>query len=178
MLRDDINNVVKDAMKAKDERKLDAAHGQFDHQERRYRCARAGQAAALRRRPARRPAEDDQAAPGVRRALRQGRPRRTGRPEREEIAIISAYLPKQMSDDEVKAAILAGWWSPRPRRRHEGHGQGDRRAPGEIRRADGFRQGQRPGEGGADGIARWSRPPPASGTFRRRCIYPGNGDLK
>ena len=27
--------------------------------------------------------------------------------EREEIAIISAYLPKQMSDDEVKAAISA-----------------------------------------------------------------------
>ena len=27
--------------------------------------------------------------------------------EREEIAIISAYLPKQMSDDEVKAAIAA-----------------------------------------------------------------------
>jgi uncharacterized protein len=25
--------------------------------------------------------------------------------EREEIAVISAYLPKQMSDDEVKAAI-------------------------------------------------------------------------
>lgn len=35
-----------------------------------------------------------------------------GRPElaaqeREEIAIISAYLPKQMSDDEVKAAVAA-----------------------------------------------------------------------
>jgi uncharacterized protein YqeY len=27
--------------------------------------------------------------------------------EREEIAVISAYLPKQMSDDEVKAAIAA-----------------------------------------------------------------------
>jgi uncharacterized protein YqeY len=27
--------------------------------------------------------------------------------EREEIAIISAYLPKQMSDDEVKAAVAA-----------------------------------------------------------------------
>ena len=27
--------------------------------------------------------------------------------EREEIAVISAYLPKQMSDDEVKAAISA-----------------------------------------------------------------------
>ena len=27
--------------------------------------------------------------------------------EREEIAVISAYLPKQMSDDEVNAAIAA-----------------------------------------------------------------------
>ena len=27
--------------------------------------------------------------------------------EREEIAVISAYLPKQMSDDDVKAAIAA-----------------------------------------------------------------------
>jgi uncharacterized protein YqeY len=27
--------------------------------------------------------------------------------EREEIAVISAYLPKQMSDDEVKAAIAS-----------------------------------------------------------------------
>ena len=27
--------------------------------------------------------------------------------EREEIAVISAYLPKQMSEDEVKAAITA-----------------------------------------------------------------------
>jgi len=27
--------------------------------------------------------------------------------EREEIAVISAYLPKQMSDDEVKAAVAA-----------------------------------------------------------------------
>ncbi|HET6838147.1 MAG TPA: GatB/YqeY domain-containing protein, partial [Bradyrhizobium sp.] len=27
--------------------------------------------------------------------------------EREEIAIISAYLPKQMSEDDVKAAIVA-----------------------------------------------------------------------
>jgi len=35
---------------------------------------------------------------------------------------------------------------------HEGHGQGDRGLEGEIRRPDGFRQGQRPSEGGADGV--------------------------
>jgi hypothetical protein len=53
--------------------------------------------------------------------------------EREEIAIITRYLPKQMSEDDVKAAISA-----------------DRGAEGEIRRADGFRQSQWVGEGGAD----------------------------
>ena len=71
--------------------------------------------------------------------------------EREEIAIISAYLPKQMSEDDVKAAIAAAI--------AETHAAGMKdmgkviaRAEGEIRRPDGFRQSQRPGEGGADGI--------------------------
>ena len=45
VLRDDINNALKEAMKAKDERRgLDAAPGQFRHQERRYRGARRRQA--------------------------------------------------------------------------------------------------------------------------------------
>ncbi len=69
--------------------------------------------------------------------------------EREEIAIISAYLPKQMSDDEMKAAISAAI-AETGAAGHEGHGQGDRRIARKIRRPDGFRQGQRPGEGGAD----------------------------
>ena len=43
MLREDINNAVKEAMKAKRRAQaLDAAHGQRDHQERRHRGARAG----------------------------------------------------------------------------------------------------------------------------------------
>ena len=45
--------------------------------------------------------------------------------EREEIAIISAYLPKQMSEADVKAAISAAMPETRCCR-HEGHGQGDR----------------------------------------------------
>ena len=59
-----------------------------------------------------------------------------GRPElaaqeREEIAIISAYLPKQMSDDEVDGGDRQAAIARDRRRRHEGHGQGDRRAEGQ-----------------------------------------------
>ena len=108
MLRDDINNAVKDAMRAKDERKLSTLRMVNSTIKNADIAARGrGQAAAQRCRPARRVPENDQAAPGIRRALRQGRPRRTRQAEREEIAIISAYLPKQMSDDDVKAAIAA-----------------------------------------------------------------------
>ena len=77
--------------------------------------------------------------------------------EREEIAIIAAYLPKQMSEDDVKAAISAAV-AETGAAGHEGHGQGDRGAEGEIRRADGFWQGQRPGEGGADGVSFFTSP--------------------
>ena len=69
--------------------------------------------------------------------------------EREEIAIISAYLPKQMSEDDVKAAIAAAIAETGAAGMKD-MGKVDRRAEGEICRADGFRQGQRPGEGGAD----------------------------
>ena len=36
--------------------------------------------------------------------------------EREEIAIISSFMPKQMSDDEIKAAIAAAVTGDRRRR--------------------------------------------------------------
>ena len=79
MLRDDINNAVKEAMKAKDERKLSTlrmvnstiknadieARGQGKPP-----LADGDLLGAA--------AEDDQAAPGVGRALRQGRPGGTG----------------------------------------------------------------------------------------------------
>ena len=108
MLRDDINNAVKDAMRAKDERKLSTLRMVNSTIKNADIAARGeGKPPLSRRRPARRVPENDQAAPGIGRALRQGRPRRTRRQEREEIAIITAYLPKQMSDDDVKAAIAA-----------------------------------------------------------------------
>ena len=68
--------------------------------------------------------------------------------EREEIAIISAYLPKQMSEDEVKAAIAAAIAETSAAGMKD-MGKVIGVLQREIRRADGFRQGQRHGEGGA-----------------------------
>ena len=70
MLRDDINNAVKEAMKAKEERKLSTLRMVNSTIKNADIEARGrGQAADRRRRPARRVAEDDQAAPGIGRAL-------------------------------------------------------------------------------------------------------------
>ena len=62
--------------------------------------------------------------------------------ERDEIEIIRAFQPQQLSDDEVKAAAQRGDRCDR-RRRAEGHGPRHGRAQGAVRRQDGFRQGQR-----------------------------------
>ena len=66
----------------------------------------------------------------------------------EEIAIIATFLPKQMDEAEIKAAIDAAI-AETGAAVHEGHGQGHGRPSAQIRRPDGFRQGQRPGEGDA-----------------------------
>ncbi len=108
MLRDDINNAVKDAMRAKDERKLSTLR-MVNSTIKNADIAARGEG---------KPPLSDADLLGVfqkmikqrqesGRALRQGRPRRTRHQEREEIAIISAYLPKQMSEADVKAAIAA-----------------------------------------------------------------------
>ena len=160
MLRDDINNAVKDAMKAKDERKLSTL---------RMVNSTIKNADIDARGEGKPPLSDADLLGVFQKMIKQrqefvelydkGGRAELAAQEREEIAIISAYLPKQMSDDEVQGRDLGRDRRDR-RRRHEGHGQGDRRAEGEIRRPDGFRQGQRPGEGGADGIARWCVSPP------------------
>ena len=71
--------------------------------------------------------------------------------EREEIAIIAAFMPKQMSEAEAKAAIAAaikdtGAASMKDMGKVMGAAEG---AP---RRPDGFRQGERAGEGDARGV--------------------------
>jgi uncharacterized protein YqeY len=102
MLRDAINNAVKDAMKAKDERMVNSALKNADIDAR-------GQGKP--------PLSDEDLLGLLQKMIKQRQESvalydKGGRPElaaaeREEIAVISAYLPKQMSDDEVNAAIAA-----------------------------------------------------------------------
>ena len=108
MLRDDINNALKDAMKARDERRVstlrlvNSALKNADIEAR-------GQSKA--------PLGDDELLSLLQKMIKQrqesvelydkGGRAELAAQEREEIAIISAYLPKQMSDDDVKAAIAA-----------------------------------------------------------------------
>jgi uncharacterized protein len=108
MLRDDINNAVKEAMKAKDERKLSTlrmVNSTFKN-------------ADIDARGQGKPPLSDADLLGVLQKMIKQRQEsvelydKGGRSElaaqeREEIAVISTYLPKQMSDDEVKAAISA-----------------------------------------------------------------------
>src|SRR6185436_20832011 len=106
MLRENINNAVKDAMRAKDERKLStlrmvnstiknadiAARG-----EGKPPLADADLLAVLQKMIKQRQESVELYDKGGRAEL--------AAQEREEIAVISAYLPKQMADDEVKNAI-------------------------------------------------------------------------
>jgi uncharacterized protein YqeY len=106
LIRDDINNALKEAMKAKDERRVSTL---------RLVNATLKNADIEARGQGKDPLGDDGVLGVLQKMIKQrnesaelydkgGRPE-LARQEREEIAIISAYLPKQMSEDEVKAAI-------------------------------------------------------------------------
>jgi len=106
MLRDDINSALKEAMKAGDARRVstlwlvNAALKNADIEAR-------GQGKG--------PLGDDDTLGLLQKMIKQryesvelydkGGRAELAQQEREEIAIISAYLPKQMSEDEIKAAI-------------------------------------------------------------------------
>jgi uncharacterized protein YqeY len=106
VIRDDINNALKEAMKAKNERTVST-----------LRLVNSTlKNADIEARGQGKDALGDDAVLGVLQKMIKQRNEsadlydKGGRPElaqqeREEVAIISAYLPKQMSDDEVKAAI-------------------------------------------------------------------------
>jgi uncharacterized protein YqeY len=108
MLRDDINNAVKDAMKAKAELKLSTL---------RMVNSTIKNADIAARGEGKPPLSDADLLALFQKMIKQrqesvelydkGGRAELAAQEREEIAIISAYLPKQMSDDEVKAAISA-----------------------------------------------------------------------
>src|SRR5579872_7327497 len=106
MLRDDINNAVKDAMKAKDERKLSTL---------RMVNSTIKNADIAARGEGKPPLSDADLLGLLQKMIKQrqesvelyekGGRAELAQQERDEIAIIAAYLPKQMSEDEVKAAI-------------------------------------------------------------------------
>ena len=107
MLRDDINNALKEAMKAKDERKiatLRMVNSTFKN-------------ADIEARASGKALTDADLLPVLQKMIKQRQESKElyekgGRPElaqqeSDEIAIISAYLPKQMSEAEMMAAIDA-----------------------------------------------------------------------
>jgi len=108
MLRDDINTAVKEAMKAKDERKLSTL---------RMINSSIKNADIDARGQGKQPLSDDDILGLLQKMIKQrqesvelydkGGRAELAAQEREEIAVITAYLPKQMSEDEVKAAIAA-----------------------------------------------------------------------
>ncbi len=108
MIRDDINNALKDAMKAKEERKVSTLRMVNSALKNADIEARGGGKPAL---------GDAEALPLLQKMIKQrqesvelykkGNRADLVKQEEEEIAIIAAYLPKQMSDAEMAAAIDA-----------------------------------------------------------------------
>lgn len=108
MLRDDINNALKEAMKAKDERKISTLRLMNSTIKNADIEARGAGKPAL---------SDGDLATVFQKMIKQrqesadlydkGARPELAKQEREEIAIIQGYLPKQMSDAETKAAIDA-----------------------------------------------------------------------
>ena len=108
MLRDDINSALKEAMKAGDARRVSTL---------RLVNAALKNADIEARGQGRAPLGDDDMLSLLQKMIKQrhesvelydqGGRAELAQQEREEIAIISAYLPKQMSEDDVKAAIAA-----------------------------------------------------------------------
>jgi len=108
MLRDDISNAMKDAMKARDEKKVSTL---------RMVTAAIKNADIEARGQGKPPLSDAELLGVLQKMIKQrheavelydkGGRAELAAQEREEIAVISAYLPRQMSDDDVKAAISA-----------------------------------------------------------------------
>lgn len=108
MLRDDINNAVKEAMKAKDERKLSTL---------RMVNSTIKNADIEARGQGKPPLADGDLFGLLQKMIKQrqesvalyekGGREELAAQERAEIAVISAYLPKQMSDNDVQAAVAA-----------------------------------------------------------------------
>lgn len=108
MLRDDINNALKEAMKARDERRVSTL---------RMMNAAIKDRDIEARGNGKGPLSDEELLALFQKLVKQRQDsvelyQKGGRAdlvaqEQEEIAIISSYLPRQMSEDEIKEAIAA-----------------------------------------------------------------------
>jgi uncharacterized protein len=108
MLRDDINNSLKDAMKARDERRVSTLRLVNSALKNADIEARGQGKAAL---------GDDELLSLLQKMIKQrqesielyekGGRAELAQQERDEIAIIAGYLPKQLSDAEMRSAIAA-----------------------------------------------------------------------
>jgi uncharacterized protein len=106
MLREDINNALKDAMKARDERRVSTL---------RLINSTLKNADIEARGQGKGPLGDDEVLAVLAKMIKQrhesvelyekGGRAELAQQERDEIAIITSYLPKQMSDAEVRAAV-------------------------------------------------------------------------
>jgi uncharacterized protein len=106
VIRDDINTALKDAMKARDERRVSTL---------RLVNSTLKNADIEARGQGKEPLSDDAVLGVLQKMIKQrnesadlydkGSRPELAQQEREEIAIITAYLPQQMSEDEMKAAI-------------------------------------------------------------------------
>ena len=153
MLRDDINNAVKDAMRAKEERKLSTL---------RMVNSTIKNADIAARGEGKPPLSDADLLGVLQKMIKQrqesvelydkGGRAELAAQEREEIAIISG-LSAEADVRRRREGRDRGGDHRDGRCRDEGHGQGDCGAEDEICRPDGFRQGQRHGEGGAGGVS-------------------------
>jgi uncharacterized protein len=108
MLRDDINNALKDAMKARDERRVSTL---------RLVNSTLKNADIEARGQGKAPLGDDELLSLLQKMIKQrqesielyekGGRAELAQQERDEIAIIAGYLPKQLSEAEMRAAIAA-----------------------------------------------------------------------
>ena len=106
MLREDINNALKDAMKARDERRVSTL---------RLVNSTLKNADIEARGQGKGPLGDDEVLTVLAKMIKQrqesvelyekGNRAELAQQERDEIAIITAYLPKQLSEGEVRAAV-------------------------------------------------------------------------
>ena len=161
MLRDDINKALTEAMKAKNERAVSTL---------RMVNSTLKNADIEARGQGKPPLGDAEVLPVLQKMIKQrqelvelyqkGNRADLVKQEQEEIAIISGYLPKQMSDAEMAAAIEAAIKDTGAAGMKD-MGKVIGALARQIRRADGYGQGERDGEGEAELKSSWpslSRP--------------------